>query len=214
MMRPVRAAGRKREVTLPRVPTLAVYALGLMPAGFTFWMAVTDRLGADPVKTLEHTLGLWALRFLVATLCVTPLRQLAGVNLLRYRRALGLLAFYYGVFHLTTWLVLDQGLEGRAILADIVRRPYITIGMLSLTLMLPLALTSNNWSVRSMGGEAWARLHKLVYVAAAAAAIHFIMVVKAWPLEPLIYAAIAATLLAYRVVKAGQRSRRAAAQRA
>jgi sulfoxide reductase heme-binding subunit YedZ len=211
---PVSGKGRSPGFWLPKVPRLALYVIGLVPAAWTFWLALSDRLGADPVKALEHTLGLWALRFLIATLCVTPLRRFSGVNLLRYRRALGLLAFYYGLLHLCTWLVLDQGLDGHAILADIVKRPYITIGMLALALMLPLALTSTNWSVRKMGGQAWARLHKLVYPAAAAAAVHFVMVVKSWPAEPLIYAAIIAALLAVRLVRTGRRGRRPSAQRA
>jgi sulfoxide reductase heme-binding subunit YedZ len=154
------------------------------------------------MRALEQELGEWALRFLIATLCVTPLRQLTGINLIRYRRALGLLAFYYAAFHLTTYLVLDQGLDWASIWADIVKRPYITIGMVTFTLLVPLAVTSNNAAVRAMGGKAWARLHKLVYVAAIGAALHYLLVVKAWPLEPMIYAAIIAALLLYRLVRA------------
>src|SRR5205823_4853641 len=128
----------------------------------------------------EHELGQWALRFLIATLCVTPLRQIFSINLLRYRRALGLLAFYYVVMHLCVWLVLDRGLDLHAVFLDILRRPYITIGMLALVLLTPLAITSNNWSIRRMGGKAWAKLHKLVYLAIALGAIHFVMVKKVW----------------------------------
>ena len=177
----------------------ALYILGLLPAVYTFYLGVSDQLGADPLRTLEQTLGLWALRFLIAALAVTPLRRLGGPNLIRYRRALGLLAFYYAALHLTTYLVLDQGLDLPAIWADIVKRPYITIGMLAFILLVPLAVTSNGPMIRRLGSAAWQRLHRLVYVAAIAGALHFILLVKAWPLEPLVYAALVAVLLLFRI---------------
>jgi sulfoxide reductase heme-binding subunit YedZ len=184
----------------------ALYILGLLPAVYTFYLGVSDQLGADPLRTLEQTLGLWALRFLIAALAVTPLRRLGGPNLIRYRRALGLLAFYYAALHLTTYLVLDQGLDVAAIWADIVKRPYITIGMLAFILLVPLAVTSNGPMIRRLGSAAWQRLHRLVYVAAIAGALHFILLVKAWPLEPLVYAALVAVLLLFRIgVFAGKR---------
>jgi methionine sulfoxide reductase heme-binding subunit len=186
---------------LRRVPVSLVYLVGFVPAAAYFYLGVTDQLGADPLKTLEKALGLWALRLLIATLTVTPLRQVLGVNLVRFRRALGLLAFYYAALHLTTYLVLDQGLDWTAIWADIVKRPYITIGMASFLVLVPLALTSNKASIRRLGGQGWARLHKLVYFALAGGAVHFMMLVKSWPLEPLVYAAIVAALLAYRLVR-------------
>ncbi len=187
---------------IQRIPRWLLYTLGLVPAVAYFVLGVMDQLGADPMRVLEQELGEWALRFLIATLCVTPLRQLTGINLIRYRRALGLLAFYYAAFHLTTYLVLDQGFDWASIWADIVKRPYITIGMITFVLLVPLAVTSNNAAVRAMGGKAWARLHKLVYVAAIGGALHYLLVVKAWPLEPMIYAAIIAALLLYRLVRA------------
>jgi sulfoxide reductase heme-binding subunit YedZ len=159
-----------------------------------------DQLGADPQKTLERLLGLWALRFLILTLAVTPLRRIGGPNLVRYRRAMGLLVFYYALLHLTVYMVLDQGLDFAAIWADIVKRPYITVGMLSFTILLPLAVTSNNAMIRRLGGAAWGKLHRWIYLAAGAAAVHFVMVVKAWPLEPLVYAAHVALLLIFRLV--------------
>ena len=188
------------RLTVPDAPLLAVYAVGLLPAAYLFFLGFTDsdRLGADPLNSLEHSLGLWALRFLIATLCVTPLRTLGVVSLIRYRRAFGLLAFYYAMLHLGVWLVLDRGLDWHAIIADVLRRPYVTIGMVSFAAMVPLALTSTNRSIRLIGAAAWNRLHKLVYLAAAAAALHFVMVVKSWPAEPLVYAGIVAALLCYR----------------
>ncbi len=178
----------------------SIYIVGLMPAVWTFYLGVMDELGADPQNVLERTLGLWALRFLILTLAITPLRRLGGPNWIRYRRTLGLLAFYYAAMHLSVYLVLDQGLDFAAIWADIVKRPYITVGMLAFTMLVPLAVTSNNASIRRLGGSAWARLHKLVYVAVAAAALHFIMLAKVWAVEPLVYAAIVAVLLGYRLV--------------
>jgi sulfoxide reductase heme-binding subunit YedZ len=191
----------KKSFALPQVPKIAVYLIGFIPAVWLFYAGINDQLGADPMRYLEQALGLWALRFLVATLTITPLRQLFNVNLLRYRRAIGLLCFYYAALHLTTYLVLDQGLDMTAIVADIVKRPYITIGMATFVILVPLAVTSNNAAIRRMGGQAWAKLHRLVYVAAIGAVLHFILVVKSWPPEPLVYAAIVAVLLGYRLVR-------------
>jgi methionine sulfoxide reductase heme-binding subunit len=199
--------------TLQRIPKWLVYVVGLVPAVLFFSLGVMDRLGADPLKTLERELGEWALRFIIAGLAITPLRQVAGINLLRYRRAIGLLAFYYAALHLITYVVLDQGLDWAAIWTDILKRPYITIGMASFILLVPLAVTSNNASIRRLGGQAWARLHKLVYVAAVGAAVHYVLLVKSWPLEPLVYAAIVLTLLAYRLARTLTRQPRARAIR-
>jgi methionine sulfoxide reductase heme-binding subunit len=194
-------AGAGKGFALPQVPKILVYIVGFIPAVWLFYAGINDQLGADPMRYLEQALGLWALRFLVATLTITPLRQLFNVNLLRYRRAIGLLCFYYAALHLTTYLVLDQGLDMAAIVADIVKRPYITIGMATFVILVPLAVTSNNAAIRRMGGQAWAKLHRLVYVAAIGAVLHFILVVKSWPPEPLVYAAIVAVLLGYRSIR-------------
>jgi sulfoxide reductase heme-binding subunit YedZ len=190
----------------------AIYIAGLLPAVWYFYLGATDQLGADPQNTLERLLGLWALRFLILSLAITPLRRLGGPNLIRYRRAVGLLAFSYAVLHLTVYVLLDKGLDLAAIWADIVRRPYITVGMLAFAILVPLAVTSNNAMIRQLGAAAWQRLHRLVYVAAAAGAVHFIMLVKAWPPEPLIYAAIVAILLLFRLWLYVQKAR-ARAQR-
>lgn len=199
MVRPAPAAWPRRLLLGTDPVRRAIYIAGMLPAVWYFYLGIADQLGADPQKTLERLLGLWALRFLILTLAVTPLRRLGGPNLIRYRRALGLLAFCYAALHLTVYVVLDQGLDFGAIWADIVKRPYITVGMLAFTILVPLAITSNSATIRRLGGAAWQRLHRLAYVAAAAAAIHFVMVVKAWPPEPLIYAAIVALLLLFRL---------------
>ena len=206
--------GKSVSVVLQRVPVWLVYAVGFVPAIAYFSLGVMDRLGADPLKVLERELGEWALRFLIAGLTVTPLREVLGVNLLRYRRAIGLLAFYYAALHLITYLVLDQGLDFAAIWADIVKRPYITIGMTSFLLLVPLAVTSNNAAIRRLGAVAWARLHRLVYIAAAGGALHYVLLVKSWPLEPLVYAAIVAALLGYRALRKVARQPRARVARA
>jgi len=206
--KPAANARAAPRLVIPRVPKLAVYAVGFIPAVWWFWLGIEDRLGADPMRALEHALGLWALRFLIAALTITPLRQLFGINLLIYRRALGLLAFYYACLHLTTYLVLDQQFDWSAILADIVKRWYITIGMACFVVLVPLAVTSNNAAIRRMGGKAWARLHRLVYLAAILAPLHFLMSVKSWPIEPLTYAAIVAVLLGYRLARSLTRAPR------
>lgn len=177
----------------------ALYVVGMMPAVWYFYLGVTDQLGADPQNVLERALGLWALRFLIAGLAITPLRQFAGLSLFRFRRAVGLLAFYYATLHLSVYVLLDKGLDVASIVADIIKRPYITVGMLAFVILVPLAVTSNGPMIRRLGHR-WRKLHRLVYLAAAAAALHFIMLVKVWSPEPLIYAALVAALLLLRLI--------------
>ncbi len=199
--RPSPTPARLQRLALGADPVRrAIYIIGLLPAVWTFYLGFTDQLGADPQNVLERTLGLWALRFLIAALAITPLRRLGGPSLIRWRRAIGLLGFYYAALHLTTYLVLDQGLNLAAIWADIVKRPYITVGMLAFTILVPLAITSNGAMIRRLGARAWQRLHRLVYVATAAAAIHFVMLVKSWwTVEPALYAGLVAALLLFRL---------------
>lgn len=184
---------------LRQVPIWAVYLLGALPALWLFWLALTNNLGVDPVKTLEHRLGKLGLQFMVAVLLVTPLRRFGGLNLLRFRRALGLLTFFYILLHLLVWAVLDIQLNWAGIWVDIAKRPYITLGMVGFLAMLPLALTSNSMALRRMGAAAWQRLHRLTYVAAAAGGVHYLLLVKAWPVEPILYLAAILGLLALRV---------------
>ena len=193
---------------VPQIPRIVFYIVGFFPAVWWFWLGVTDRLGADPMRVLEHALGLWTLRFLIASLAITPLRQLTGISLLRYRRVLGLLAFYYALLHLTTYLVLDQGLDFDAIWADILKRLYITIGMACFVVLLPLAVTSNNLAIRRLGGKVWQRVHRLAYLAAILAVLHFLMSVKSWPIEPVNYALIVMILLGYRMARSLKRGER------
>ncbi|CAP56107.1 protein-methionine-sulfoxide reductase heme-binding subunit MsrQ [Gluconacetobacter diazotrophicus] len=186
-----------------------LYAVGLVPAVATFVMGATNRLGADPVNSFERTLGLWALRFLILSLCVTPLRERTGVNLLRYRRALGLLAFWYALFHLSAYVGLDQGFDLPVLLADVTRRPFIILGMVAFTILVVLAATSNAWSIRRLGRR-WRSVHRWVYLAALCAAIHFILSFKVIRAETLVYALIVVGLLAYRLLPAALRRPRVA----
>ena len=180
-----------------KVPTWAVYLLYILPAPYFFYLALTGGLGPDPVKPLEHEYGEIALQLLIIGLCISPLRRFVGINLIKFRRTFGVLAFTYVVLHLLVWAVLDvQTLD--AVIADIIKRPYVTIGMAGFLLLLPLALTSNNWSVRRLGPK-WRQLHKLTYVAVVLGGVHFIWLVKGIQLEPLVYMAVILGLLALRV---------------
>jgi methionine sulfoxide reductase heme-binding subunit len=206
----VQGGGQRRSPPWwQRIPPSAIYAIGAVPGMWTFYLALNDQLGADPLKVLERSLGLWSLRFLILGLAITPLRRYADVNLLRYRRSMGLLAFFYALAHLTVYLWLDQGLDLNLIIKDIIKRPYITIGMLAFTILVPLALTSNSIMIRRLGA-AWQKLHRWVYVAAAAAVLHFLLLVKSITLEPAIYAGLVFVLLMIRLLPKPTRQRQAA----
>jgi len=185
----------------------ALYALGLLPAAWTFYLGATDQLGADPVKTFELFLGLWTIRFLILTLAVSPARDLLGWNYLRYRRALGLLTFYYALMHFTVYMVLDQALDFSAVVNDVLKRPFIMFGMAGLALLVPLAVTSNNFSIRRLGPN-WVRLHRLVYIIAAAGAVHFGLSTKILDLEQYIYVGLIIMLILYRSWRPIARSRK------
>nr|WP_110553589.1 protein-methionine-sulfoxide reductase heme-binding subunit MsrQ [Pseudaestuariivita atlantica] len=182
-----------------RVPTWLVYALAVVPPVWLFYAGLTGGLGIDPVKAMEQQMGLLGLQLFIATLCITPLRRFAGINLIRFRRALGLITFFYILCHLLVWLVLDVQILSQ-IIADIYKRPYITVGMAAFVLMIPLAITSNNMSVRRMGAAAWNRLHWLTYPAVILGGVHYVMLVKGWQIQPLIYLGVILGLLALRQV--------------
>lgn len=177
-----------------------LYIIGLVPGLWYFYLGVTAQLGADPVRTFEHALGLWALRFLCLGLAITPLRDLAGSNLIAYRRALGLLAFYYVLAHFVVYLTLDRGLILSSIAGDILKRPYIMLGMAGLIMLIPLALTSNRWSIRKLGPR-WTTLHKLAYPILLAAVLHYVLSIKSITLEPVFYLTVVTLLLGYRLVR-------------
>jgi sulfoxide reductase heme-binding subunit YedZ len=177
----------------------AVFVVSLVPFLWLVWDTWNANLGTDPVQQITHRTGDWALRFLLITLAITPLRRLSGWNeLIKLRRMLGLYAFFYASLHLTTYLVLDLGGFWSQIFADILKRPFITVGFIAWLLMLPLALTSTKGMMRRLGRR-WQLLHRLVYVCAGLAVLHFIWLVKADLSEPLIYLGILLLLLGFRI---------------
>jgi sulfoxide reductase heme-binding subunit YedZ len=178
-----------------------VFALCLGPLFALGWLALTDRLGANPIELVTHSTGDWTLRFLLIGLAITPLRKLLGwPELIRFRRMLGLFAFFYGVLHLTTYLWLDKFFDWPEILKDVAKRPFITAGFLGFVLLVPLAVTSTAGWIRRLGGARWRLLHRLVYVSAIAGVAHYYWLVKSDIRGPLSYACILGALLAYRIV--------------
>ena len=176
----------------------ALLPLGQLAAGIALF---PEWLGANPAEFITRSTGDWTLRFLLITLAVTPLRKVCGWNwLLRFRRMLGLFAFFYGVVHLSSYVAFDHVFDAGEILRDIVKRPFITAGFTTLLLMLPLAITSTNAMVKRLGARRWIALHRLVYVIAPLGVLHFWWMVKRDVTEPAIYAAILAVLLGYRVI--------------
>lgn len=203
---------RYRYVYKPLVFLAGIAPLVWLTCGAFGWFGAS--LGADPVKKLEHECGKTALNFLLLTLAVTPVKNLLGFpQLLRLRRMLGLFAFFYVVVHFTVYLVLDLELNWSMLGADIAKRPYITIGFTALLLLVPLAATSTNGMMRRLGRR-WTQLHRLVYVIAILGVWHFYWQVKRDVREPLVYAAILAALLLYRVVRARSAARAAPSTRA
>lgn len=186
------------NATLRRIPTWPVYLVGLLAPAWFLYLGISGGLGPEPVKELEHRLGLLGLQVFLVTLAVSPVRRLTGVTFLKFRRALGLLTFYYVALHLLVWLVLDVQIPAQ-IWADIVKRPYITIGMLGFVILIPLALTSNNAAMKRLGAANWRRLHQLSYLAAILGAVHYVMLAKTWQAEPLAYLAAVVLLLSLRI---------------
>ena len=177
----------------------AVLAAGAMASDI---IAHTRYFGSNPVKEGEHFLGEWTLRFIIAALAVTPLRQITGWNwLAKHRRTIGLFAFGYLMLHWLTYALLDVQLDWSELLKDLAKRPYIMIGMAALLGMIPLALTSTRNSIRRLGGKRWNRLHKLIYPIAILGVIHFAMAVKKDESDPIMYGACVAFLLGWRVVR-------------
>jgi methionine sulfoxide reductase heme-binding subunit len=186
--------------TLAKISPWWIYGFGLVPAAYYFYRGAINDLGANPIQTFEHLLGEWALRFMILVLLVTPLCDLTRVNLYRFRRAFGLLVFYYVLFHFLTYFILDRAMNLPVIFVDIFRRPYIILGMTAFLGLIALAATSNNWSIRRLGSW-WGKLHRLVYVIATLGVIHFFMAVKSWPPRPFFYATVIGVLLVYRLVR-------------
>ena len=185
---------------------LAVWVACLTPLAWLVWRAFTDDLGANPIDFITDWLGRTAMRILLLSLAVTPVRWLTGVTaLIAFRRLLGLFAFFYAALHFGVWILIDHYFNWAQMAADIVKRPYITVGVTALALMIPLALTSTAGMIRRLGGRNWSRLHRLVYAIAILAVLHFIWLAKVGRLEQYVYALVLAALLGVRLVDAGRR---------
>ncbi len=187
-----------------------VFPACLVPLGLLVYHGFTNALGPDPVATITHTTGYWTLYFLLISLAVTPVRRLSThlASLIRFRRMLGLFAFFYGTLHLFTWIWLFSNFDVHAMLHDIAKRPFITMGMLGWTLMLPLAATSTIWSIRKLGGKRWMMLHRLAYFAATAGVIHYWWIVKTGVRTPWKVTVVLAILLLARIVWTAMESAR------
>ena len=210
----LRARMRMNPTVVRRIVKPAIFIACLLPLS---WLSVrafelVGGLGANPIEKIQDTLGQWGLRFLVITLAISPLRDWLNVSwLVALRRMLGLFAFTYVLLHFLTWLILDQGLYWSGIVADIAKRPFITLGFAGLLLLIPLAITSTNNMMRRLG-KRWKKLHRLIYPIAILGVWHYFWQVKADIREPLIYAALVAALLGWRVWKSRRRTVRAGAQ--
>jgi sulfoxide reductase heme-binding subunit YedZ len=186
-----------------------VFLICLVPLGVLIWEAFTGGLGANPTQFLEHATGDWTLRFVAITLAVTPLRKIVRQpQLIRFRRMFGLFAFFYGCCHFNIYLTFDQVFDLHGIWADVLKRRYITVGFTGFVLMIPLALTSTAASIRRLGGQRWALLHRAIYLTAIAGIIHYYWLVKSDVHLPLEYAAVMALLLGWRVYEHYSKPRR------
>ena len=180
---------------------VVVFLLCLAPLGLLGWRALHDGLTANPIEFITHTTGDWTLRFLIITLCITPFRKLLGLpELIRFRRMLGLFAFFYACLHFTTFIWLDKFFDLPEMWKDIAKRKYITVGFAAFLLLIPLAITSTAGWIRRLGGKRWQMLHRLIYFSAAFGVIHYYWLVKSAVLRPLTYGAIVASLLLWRLV--------------
>lgn len=177
-----------------------VFVLCLAPLARLVFFAFTDRLGANPIEFVMRSLGTWTLTLLLVTLSITPLRRLTGWNsLIRVRRMLGLFVFFYACLHFLTFAGVDQSFDLAAIFADVVKRPYITVGFTCFLLLIPLAVTSTNAMQRRIGGKRWQQLHRLIYLIAAGGVAHYLWLVKKDITLPMLYAAVLAVLLLVRL---------------
>lgn len=189
------------------------FALCLVPLALLAWKAATGGLGANPIEATTRHLGWWALVLLLTSLAITPLRHLTGWNaIIRVRRMVGLFAFAYAALHWSSYLGLDQFFDWGEVWKDLVKRPYITVGMLAFLLLVPLAITSTDGWVRRLGGKRWQRLHRLVYAIGVLGVLHYFLLVKADLRAPAVFAAVLASLLGFRVYR--RRAKAAVAARA
>lgn len=185
---------------IERVLKPAAFVVALIPFAYLVWGLFFDALGANPVNEFIRETGVWGLRFLLITLCVTPLRRISGWNpVMKFRRMLGLYAFFYSALHLIAYVIFEAELDVIYVIEDAVYRMYITVGWIGLLPLIPLAITSTDGMVRRLGGKRWQQLHRLVYVAALASVGHYLLLVKADLRDPLFYLAILLLLMLLRL---------------
>ena len=190
-----------RSILTNKWTKVLVFLLCLIPVGQMTYNTFTGNLTANPVEYFQHTTGDWTLRFLVFTLCITPLRRLLKIpDLIRFRRMLGLFAFSYGCMHFLTYLGPDQSFNFAGMLKDVAKRPFVTVGFTAFVLLIPLAVTSTAGWIRRLGGRRWKILHRLVYISAVCGVIHYYWLVKSAVLRPLMYGAVVSVLLLWRLV--------------
>ncbi len=188
-----------RETSIRKVVKPVVFLVCLAPLGWIIWRALAADLGANPVESVNRFLGDWAIRSLLAALAVSPLAGLTGKPaVMRFRRMLGLFAFFYATLHMANYIIADQAFNWADIRADLIKRKFITMGMATFLILTPLALTSNGAMIRRLGGKRWRKLHRAVYLVGIGAVIHYAMMVKADLMQPVIYGAILLVLLGYR----------------
>lgn len=189
-----------KTVLLSKWTKVFVFLLCLVPLGLLLWKGYHNDLTLNPVEYVEHRTGDWILRFLCITLAITPLRKILRLpELIRYRRMMGLFAFFYALLHFSTWLGVDRYFEWNLILDDIGKRPFITVGFTGFVLMIPLAITSTAGWIRRLGGKRWQILHRAIYISAIAGVIHYYWLVKSDVRKPIEYGAIVAALLVWRI---------------
>lgn len=188
------------SILLSKWTKVVVFLLCLIPLDMLLWRAYQNDLSANPITFIEHWFGDWTMRFLLITLCITPFRKMLGIPLLiRFRRMLGLFAFFYVCLHFCTWFILDHFFNLSDMLADVYKRPYITVGFIGFVLLIPLAITSTAGWIRRLGGKRWQLLHRAIYISAICGVIHYYWLVKSDERKPLQYAAILAVLLVWRI---------------
>lgn len=191
------------KILSSRITKVIVFLLCLVPVASMAWRGLHDQLGANPIEYITRATGTWTLRFLVIGLAITPVRKLLKQPLLiRYRRMIGLYAFFYGCLHLLTYIWLDKFFDWADVWKDVMKRPFITMGFLAFVVMVPLALTSTAGWIRRMGGKNWQLLHRLVYLSAVAGVIHYYWLVKSDVRQPVFYGVLTAILLGYRAMVA------------
>jgi len=189
-----------RKLLTSQWTKVLVFAFCLLPLALLGWAALHNGLTANPIEYITHTTGDWTLRLIVITLAITPLRKIVGQpDLIRFRRMVGLFAFFYGCLHFTTYIWLDKFFDLHDMWKDIAKRPFITVGFLAFVLMIPLAFTSTAGWIRRLGGKNWQTLHRLIYVTAIAGVVHYYWLVKSAVIRPLTYGAIVAVLLLWRI---------------